>query len=268
MFSRVLVPTDGSQLATEALRVGERLAQRWDCELHVLTLIEPGQIESGIRHIIGRQVAAIETRPKVDIRPMSAGIAEDISAEFDRIDDTLIVMGTWGRGRSAGLVPNNAEQVLRLMRSPMIALGTGVGIRADWPSGPMLIAVDGSQFGEAVVQPAARLAEALGVGLRLITVIDADGSQGGQPAEANSLAELARMVESMTGRRVAHEVVKGHDPSRAIADCGRRYDASLIAMSTHGRSGFDRLASDSEAMDVVRHAGCPVFLHRPPVAED
>ncbi len=276
MFRRVLVPINGSGLASEALRIGERLAGLFRCELQALTLIEPGQITSGVEHIIGRQVASLQSRPKVDIRSMSSGVAEDIASEFDRVENTLIVMGTWGRGRSAGLVPNHAEEVLRLVGSPMIMLGPGVGTGAEWPTGPMLIAVGGSRFGETVVRPAAQLAKAISVEAQLVTVSESDrdraatspSSETDLSAGTAGLADLAAAVASVTGESTRHDVVHGHDPAREIADLGRRCNASLIAMSTHGRSGLNRLTSDSVTMDVVRHADCPVFVHRPPPPED
>ena len=269
MVKRILVPLDGSLPATSALVVGERLADRWDAELHVLTLIKQGHIASGVNHIIERQVSRLEHRPKVDIRSLSYSIAEDIAAEFDRVDETLVVMSTWARGRSAGLMTNVAEDVLRLVRSPILVLGPDVEIDDDWPNGPVFITTDGSHFAESVVEAAIRLAGLLDVEPRLITVIDPAAVPAGiaPAAETNAVATLSEKIEALSGKPADYDVLHGQHPANAIVDYAERYGGSLIAMSTHGRSGPSRIALGSVAMDVVRHARCPVLLGRPLVDE-
>lgn len=265
MVKRVLVPLDGSLPATSALHAGERLADRWDAELHVLTLVKQGQGATGVNHIIERQVSRLQHRPRVDIRSLSYSIAEDIASEFDRVDDTLVVMSTWARGRSAGLMTNVAEDVLRLVRVPILLLGPEVEIDDHWPRGPMFITTDGSHFAESVVEPAVHMAELLGVELRLLTVVDPTAVPAGidPAAEANAVARLSDAVEVLSGKPADYDVLHGQHPASAIVDYAERYGGALIAMSTHGRSGASRIALGSVAMDVVRHARCPVLLGRP-----
>jgi nucleotide-binding universal stress UspA family protein len=49
-----------------------------------------------------------------------------------------------------------------------------------------------------------------------------------------------------------------------IVDFADRLGASLLFLTTHGRSGLDRLRLGSVAAEIVRHAACPVVMHRPP----
>lgn len=267
MFSRILIPMDCSQTATAALTAGEGLARRWGAELQVLALVRRGEVQSGVQQIIDRQVKRIEPGTKVEVRSMSYSVAEDIAGEFDQVEDTLVVMTTWARGRSAGLLSNVSEDVLRLTRHPLIAIGPEAQTSSDWPTGPMFITTDGSDFGESIVPTAARMAKALSLEPRLITVIDpSEVPAGANPAaETNSLSGLAGEVESITGAEANYDVLHGRDPATEIADYARRYNASMVAMATHGRSGMSRLAFGSVAMGVVRQAECPVLLHRPAV---
>jgi nucleotide-binding universal stress UspA family protein len=269
MYNRILVPTNGSVLATQALRAAERLANRWNCELHVLTLVEGNKVESKIRESVESQVAGIRRRAKIEVKPVSNTVPDDIAFESDRVKDTLIVMGTRGRGRSAGVSSNMSEEVLRSVNRPMIVLGTAASIASDWPRGPMLIATDGSEFGEAGFQTAAKLAKAMAVEPRVVTVTDLSAvSDGvGSGAETDALRGLAGLVEGVTGRQVQYDILHSSDPAREIADFALRRQASSIAMSTHGRSGMARVAFGSVAMDVVRNAPCPVILNRPVLAD-
>lgn len=266
-YQRVLVPLDGSLPATSALHVGERLAARWGAELEVVTLIERSQIPSGVHHIIRRQVARINTKPKVQVRSLSYSVADDIAEEFDAVDGTFVVMSSWARGRTAGLVSNVAEDVFRLVRQPMLLTGPDVELDGEWPSGPLYITVDGSDFSEAVVTSAARWAVSIGAEVRLLTVIDpADVPAGINPVmESNELAGLAKELAPIVGGDVNYDVLHGSDPAEEIVDYARRYDASALAMSTHVRSGMSRLAHGSVTMDVVSHASCPVLIDRPTV---
>ncbi|MFL6287015.1 MAG: universal stress protein [Actinomycetes bacterium] len=63
-------------------------------------------------------------------------------------------------------------------------------------------------------------------------------------------------------------MLHGGHAGRSITDFADETGASLIFMSTHGRTGLARLRSGSVAAEVVRHARCPVVLFRPPELRD
>jgi len=46
----------------------------------------------------------------------------------------------------------------------------------------------------------------------------------------------------------------------AILDCIARFDADLVVLGTHSRSGLDRFFMGSVAEDVVRHSPVPVLV--------
>ncbi len=62
---------------------------------------------------------------------------------------------------------------------------------------------------------------------------------------------------------IAH-VVRNYRPADAIQELAQRRGASVVVMSTHGRTGLARIALGSVAMGVVRHSVCPVLVTRPP----
>lgn len=242
------------------------MAVAWGADLQVLTLIKKGQIPLGMHRLIRKQVDRIELEASVSVRSVSYTVAEDIAGEFDLVDNTFVVMSSWARGRAAGIVANVAEDVFRLVRRPMLLTGPEVDIDDEWPNGPMYIGVDGTHFSESVVRAAAELAVSLSVEPRVLTVIDpAAVPAGANPAaETNSLAAAAAAAESITGSDVTYDALHGSDPAAEIVDYAKRYGASVIAMSTHVRSGAARLLHGSVAMDVVSHAHCPVLIDRPP----
>jgi nucleotide-binding universal stress UspA family protein len=60
-------------------------------------------------------------------------------------------------------------------------------------------------------------------------------------------------------------VLHGDDPARAIVDFAG--DDGTIVMTTHGRSGLNRLFAGSVTTGVVAHSQRAVFVWRPEVAE-
>jgi nucleotide-binding universal stress UspA family protein len=65
------------------------------------------------------------------------------------------------------------------------------------------------------------------------------------------------------GVRVHCHVLRGSDVSGIIEQQARSYGASVIVMSTHGRTGIGRLLLGSVASDVVKRTDLPVILVRP-----
>lgn len=71
--------------------------------------------------------------------------------------------------------------------------------------------------------------------------------------------QRARLQEA--GYQVSVQIIDG-DPAQEILDTARRTEADLIALSTHGRSGFVRWALGSVAERVIQGATLPIFLVR------
>jgi universal stress protein A len=70
--------------------------------------------------------------------------------------------------------------------------------------------------------------------------------------------ELSRLAETITDLTVETQVVGG-PPGPAIVQSAKGWNADLIVMGTHGRTGLSRLLMGSVAEHVVRHAACAVL---------
>lgn len=78
-------------------------------------------------------------------------------------------------------------------------------------------------------------------------------------------AQLTKQADRFRERGSAVEVVVEEGvPAESILQHAARHGADLIAMGTHGRSGFDRLFLGSTAERVLPQAPCPVLtVHGP-----
>ena len=86
---------------------------------------------------------------------------------------------------------------------------------------------------------------------------------------------LEQVRESITASGIPAEIVdvatEAGDPVAVIVDQAVTMRADLVVMSTHGRSGVDRLLLGSIAEKVLRRAPCPVLTvppHAPPPTGD
>ena len=59
---------------------------------------------------------------------------------------------------------------------------------------------------------------------------------------------------------VSQEFIVDGNISHEIVKVAQDFNASLIVMGTHGRTGFDHFISGSVAESVTRHASCPVLI--------
>ncbi len=145
--------------------------------------------------------------------------------------------------------------------------------------GTILVPLDGSELAERALPYAQQLARELGsrlILLRVINGLDLAGSLGFSgflPAEVFDAAlqdEQRAAAEYLQGvaeriRAVglaAEWVLKTGDPAGEIVEYEREGKASLVVMSTHGRSGLSRWVYGSVADRVLRGGAVPVLLIR------
>jgi nucleotide-binding universal stress UspA family protein len=109
--------------------------------------------------------------------------------------------------------------------------------------------------------------------LTLMHVVDNPLTDFYGPKGANFYAEVEHAVEKSKllltdaahthASGVPYEVVVKHgNPYEEIIDLATAQPVDLIVMSTHGRTGPQRLVIGSVAEKVVRTAPCPVFIVR------
>ncbi len=153
----------------------------------------------------------------------------------------------------------------------------------------ILLPLDGSALSEAVVPHVLELARKFGSEVALLLAVKGFGqvlqetrpSGGGQPgAEIELSVDVAKQrVEAETrsaatyldsvaakfeneGLKVKTIVIEGA-PAGSIVEYAKEWNASLIVMSTHGRSGIGRLMAGSVADEVIRSAKLPIMILRP-----
>ena len=136
--NKVLVLTDGSEISRQALQYAVEFCNRFDAQLHLLTVIEPPP--SYVSAEVTKDILdAAEARMQQEVKTCSgycetSGIAcqsavrkgiphETITDYAQEIDADLIVLATHGRsGISHALMGSVAEKVVRHADCPVLTI--------------------------------------------------------------------------------------------------------------------------------------------------
>ena len=267
MFNRIIVPTDGSDYSWRAVAVGEAFARQCDAELELLEVVT-GAADVKLAEQLTRERLAdvpLSVPTSVHACVMERSVGFTIADHVARVNGAMTVMSTFGRGRSEAILGSVALDILREMYGPVVAVGPKARTdRADH-RGELIVPVDGSEFAESALPLAA--AWGIGMGARpwVVEVLDPDQQHVQDVVESSYAARLARDLASQSHHEVQYEVLHHKHPGVAIGQYAEDIGASLIVASTHGRTGLARLVLGSVAMEIVRHAPCPVVVNRPPV---
>lgn len=146
----------------------------------------------------------------------------------------------------------------------------------------IIVPLDGSALADEALVEAKKLSKVSGGTLRLLRVVDTYRTQTmpatGMALDYSMLSELADeeiedacqfLVEKVQELKDEGYAVTGdvlHGPiARQI--CSTAGPNDIIVMSSHGRTGIKRWFIGSVAEEVMRHADCPVLLHKSSVPE-
>ncbi len=147
MYEKILIPTDGSEVAENAVEHGVELAERYDAEVHALYVVDTDAMDLTLgteqvdRLKAGRfgdmdeiREKAEEATGRVAERAEDSGVevVEEVTAgrphkAITRYADEngvdIIVMGSHGRGGvKRVLLGSVAERVLRTTRLPVLVV--------------------------------------------------------------------------------------------------------------------------------------------------
>jgi nucleotide-binding universal stress UspA family protein len=134
----------------------------------------------------------------------------------------------------------------------------------------ILVPLDGSPLAEAALATAVEMARASGAPLLLLRAAQAHTLPGVDPTEAE--VRVVREAETYLGEveeRLATagvtnvEATVWYGPAApAIVEAAQFHKASMIVMTTHGRTGLGRLILGSVAESVLRGTTTPILLLR------
>lgn len=279
MFSTILVPLDGSDLAARALPYAECLARGSHGRLVLLYAASSQALNTDpnaeldafldqdrlAEHLTSSGVPASALVVEGDAGSRIVQAADDIQAD-------LIVMSKHCRGSIGRIMHGSvSDHVLRHVSIPVLVVTAACD--RPWAAGRplrLLIPLDGSAFAEAALRPAFELLRSFSAELWLLRAteerldIDALGIGHREPASADDFEAARSYLEQVAApfRRSDDEVAITVEPGPAVDAIDRvvaREAIDLVVMATHGQGGLRQLLVERMAT-VVSAGRIPLHL--------
>jgi nucleotide-binding universal stress UspA family protein len=294
MFTRILVPLDGSAIAEKALPHARALGRTLNIPITLMTVIETAAdfskkktpyldtlIEGGVRNSeeylekISKTFSGAAVQYRVD-----KGRAEDAIIMNAAADNgTLITMATHGRsGLDRWLLGSITEKVVRGAKNAVLVVRADEEASSEGETAPesIIVPLDGSTLAESVLLYVVELAKAFHAKVMLLRAYslkqiifsfedyhpDLDELKGELKWEAmNYLDEKAAELKSRGLVDVFCSITEG-DAAEAIIEGGKKAPNTLIVMSPHSGSMIKHWVLGSVTEKVLRHANNSVLTIR------
>ena len=284
MYTKILVPLDGSRLAEQILPYASLLAEAFGIPVELLRVDDSGALTSSKGNEYLKEIgdwafpASVKFHRSLEVANPTEAILRHAAADRR----TLIAMATHGLSGIHGWVMGSvAYKVVHATTNPVLLIrpteegDPGVAVKL----GTVLVPLDGSGLADRILPHVVALAKKLSLEVTLVRAytIPADTYFVGDGFYMETLTRQQDAFKQeidayLTGKteeiraagvsRVSPIPIHG-DAAGEIIDFARKTDNSLIAMSTHGRSGLARWLMGSVAEKVVQHSQNPVLLIRP-----
>lgn len=266
MFENLVVPVDLSSTSLRVVPLAARMAAQVGGRVAVLTVVDrPARVHEA-RAALADQIEQLGPQP-VPIKEVvqtDDSVVAAIGRHLDENPGSMVLMSSHGHGRSAALLGNTADELLRATFGPVIVVGPHAHAASGDLGGTYVVPLDGSDRADGVLPIVAAWTHEFGGTPWLVEVVS-DALQSSEDFNESSFVHRrAEQLGRTTHREVEFEVLHGKHAAGPIVDFARWRDASLVFMATHGRTGLDRLTTGSVTADVVRDIEVPVVLFRPP----
>jgi len=214
--------------------------------------------------------------------------AEEIVDYAEKENISLIVMATHGRtGIRRWTLGSTANKVARASKCPVLLIRANTDVPKSVRLDKILVPLDGSKQSEAVFPYIENLASQLKTSIGLLNVIeppyhiytDYEGmGYYGDPGiirvryteeEIEPLKVVAeKYVKSVSDKLTARGIKTSYEvrigsAGEEIIEAEEEIHPDMVAMSTHGHSGFGRWEHGSIADKVLHHGNTPLLLVRP-----
>lgn len=273
-MKRILIPTDFSEHANNALRVAAQIAKNNNCEIHLLHLLElPSQMndaitgETSIPEVMLFIKKTNELFQKIKELPYLKDLAVIETIKFERASEgilayskkikfDLIVMGSHGSsGFEEILIGSNTEKVVRLSETPVLVIKKDMG---EFKTQNFVFASD---FSDEIKKPFKKLIEfstAFDSNLYLVMICTPNSFKTTQIAEKI----MADFISEFKIKNYSIHIYNDANVEQGILNFAKSVDADLIGVCTHGRTGFSHFFANSIGEDLVNHTIRPVITFK------
>jgi len=282
MDKRILLATDASEFSSGAEREALKLAKTSGGKLFCMLVMEfkpdflalaPQLLEESQKDA-KKYLENLRERAKKENVDCEVILREGqepyklILEEADKKEADLIVMGRRGRtGLMRLLMGSVTAKVIGHFKGKVLVAPRDSAV--NWKN--ILVATDGSEYGNAAVNEALKYAKKYGGAIKIVHVINVMANfQEDSPIFFPQLIEdlIKRVKSDLNALKVraekegvsAETFVKEDEPHRAIVNLAEELKSDVIILGSHGRTGMQRLLMGSVAERVIGHTNCAALV--------
>ena len=272
-MKRILVPTDFSEQAENALKVAVKIAKRYQSEIYLIHSLEmplylatsggSGSLPESLFFIKFAEKRFKELKESTYLQNMDiketigkGEIYEDIEKACQQNDIDLIVMGSSGAsGFKEMFVGSNTEKVVRTSNTPVLVIKNH---HPEFQINDFVFATDFSEDYRGAFDRAQRFARKIGAKIHLLLV----NTPSNFKTSAKGQAMMEEFIRGMGLENYTLNIYNDVSVEKGILNFTRHIGAQLIGMGTHGRKGISHFFNGSISEDMVNHADMPVITFR------
>lgn len=285
-FDTVVVPTNDSRHARRAAEHGLSLAEQFDADVHVVSVVDEqnvvdltesnGERSSYRERLESRANDAIAAVESTTDRPVETAVlygepSQSIRDYTREHDADLVTVGTHSREMTddRNVTGSVTETLVRLCDMPVLTARATPRSLREGQYGEILVPTDGSRPATAAADAALAIADREDARVHVVSVVDsADIDPGAtrlierlESRAERAADELLDRVEG-AGIEAVSEVLSG-PPAAALLRYAADHDVDLLAMGTAGGAGVNRYRIGHTTERVVRAAPMPVLTVNP-----
>lgn len=272
-MKRILVPTDFSIQAENALQVAAQMAAKFDSEIYLLHSMEvplhlansgdSGSLPEALYFIKLAEKRFNEILKKPYLQDITINetighgeIYNDIREAVKKNKIDLIVMGSHGAsGFKEMFIGSNTEKVVRTSDIPVLVIKNH---HKNFVINDFVFATDFSKECLKPLAEAQRFAKAVGAKMHLLMVNTPSGFK--TSAEARSIME--KFIRDIKTKNYTLNIYNDTSVEKGVLNFAKETNAQLVGMSTHGRKGLSHFFNGSISEDMVNHANMPVITFK------
>jgi nucleotide-binding universal stress UspA family protein len=287
MYNNILVPLDGSKVAEAVLPYTKFLAGALNLAVDLIHVHDPETVAPSmhssreadyLKKVANSFLGSLTVHCHVKDGAAAEMILDTASANAS----TLIAMATHGQsGGERWLLGHVAQKVLQASKNPLVLIRPNAEMSpsSEVNLSTVIVPLDGSHLAEQIFPHVVYLAMKLGLQVVLIRTYHLPTASYFMAAHVSppDISALREKIKKEAGEyldlkaaelrskglvKVSFAVAEGGGPDEII-DLAQRSPDSIVAMSTHGRSGIGRWVLGSVADRVVSYSGGPVLVIRP-----
>ena len=273
-MKKILVPTDFSKEAENALKVAAQLAKRHDGEIYLLHMLELPLQEvdqlsqhSALPEAMFFMKLAHQRFEDIMASDYLEGLTvhETVKANnsFSSVIDTchehgvdMIVMGSHGAsGFKEMFIGSNAEKVVRTSDIPVLVIKNE---HANFTVDNFVFASDFKNDNKETYKQAVDFAKKFDAKIHLLMVNTPNNFSNTTDAKKR----IQDFIKDYPFTNYSMSVYNDESVEKGILNFSREIDADLIGISTHGRQGISHFFNGSISEDLVNHAKRPVITFK------